>query len=155
MSLGGGSGWVILNYNSRDNAVHNYWAADHSNSLAWECRCWLWTCTNTPTQWITVLMRWITSMFFFKTLIGMRLTGERKQHLGNSDQILQSPVSLLQMHWQSSSFRSASSPALSSQRSCWRNVRYISTFLISRLSNYRGRLCDVTPAEAHAVRAGV
>jgi Fe-Mn family superoxide dismutase len=35
MSLGGGSGWVILNYNYRDNAVHNYWAADHSNSLAW------------------------------------------------------------------------------------------------------------------------
>lgn len=24
MSLGGGSGWVILNYNYRDNAVHNY-----------------------------------------------------------------------------------------------------------------------------------
>lgn len=35
MSLGGGSGWVIINYNYRDNAVHNYWAADHSNSLAW------------------------------------------------------------------------------------------------------------------------
>ena len=35
MSLGGGSGWVILNYNYRDNAVHNYWAADHTNSLAW------------------------------------------------------------------------------------------------------------------------
>ena len=35
MSLGGGSGWVILNYNYRDNEVHNYWAADHTNSLAW------------------------------------------------------------------------------------------------------------------------
>lgn len=35
MSLGGGSGRVILNYNYRDNAVHNYWAADHTNSLAW------------------------------------------------------------------------------------------------------------------------
>jgi superoxide dismutase, Fe-Mn family len=35
MSLGGGSGWVILNYNYRDDAVHNYWAADHTNSLAW------------------------------------------------------------------------------------------------------------------------
>ena len=35
MSLGGGSGWVILNYSYRDNAVHNYWAADHTNSLAW------------------------------------------------------------------------------------------------------------------------
>jgi Fe-Mn family superoxide dismutase len=35
MSLGGGSGWMILNYNPRDNVVHNYWAADHSNSLAW------------------------------------------------------------------------------------------------------------------------
>ena len=35
MSLGGGSGWVILNYNYRDNAVHNYWAWDHTHSLAW------------------------------------------------------------------------------------------------------------------------
>jgi len=35
MSLGGGSGWVILNYSFRDNVVHNYWAADHTNSLAW------------------------------------------------------------------------------------------------------------------------
>jgi Fe-Mn family superoxide dismutase len=35
MSLGGGSGWVILNYNFRDNAVHNYWAWDHTHSLAW------------------------------------------------------------------------------------------------------------------------
>jgi Fe-Mn family superoxide dismutase len=35
MSLGGGSGWVILNYSYRDNVVHNYWAADHTDSLAW------------------------------------------------------------------------------------------------------------------------
>jgi len=35
MSLGGGSGWVILHYNPRDNAVHNYWAWDHTHSLAW------------------------------------------------------------------------------------------------------------------------
>jgi len=35
MSLGGGSGWVILNYNYRDNTVHNYWAWDHTHSLAW------------------------------------------------------------------------------------------------------------------------
>ena len=35
MSLGGGSGWVILNYNFRDNTVHNYWAWDHTNSVAW------------------------------------------------------------------------------------------------------------------------
>ena len=35
MSLGGGSGWVILNYNPRENAVHNYWAWDHTPSLAW------------------------------------------------------------------------------------------------------------------------
>jgi Fe-Mn family superoxide dismutase len=26
---------VILNYNYRDNAVHNYWAWDHTHSLAW------------------------------------------------------------------------------------------------------------------------
>ena len=35
MSLGGGSGWVILNYNYRDNTVHNYWSGDHAHSLAW------------------------------------------------------------------------------------------------------------------------
>jgi len=35
LSLAGGSGWMILNYNPRDNAVHNYWAADHTHSLAW------------------------------------------------------------------------------------------------------------------------
>lgn len=35
MSLAGGSGWVILNYNPRENVVHNYWAWDHSHSLAW------------------------------------------------------------------------------------------------------------------------
>jgi superoxide dismutase, Fe-Mn family len=35
MSLGGGSGWVILNYDYRDNVVHNYWSADHTNNLAW------------------------------------------------------------------------------------------------------------------------
>jgi Fe-Mn family superoxide dismutase len=35
LSLGGGSGWVILNYNPREQAVHNYWAADHTHSLAW------------------------------------------------------------------------------------------------------------------------
>src|SRR5215471_19287206 len=34
MSLGGGSGWVILNYNPHENAVHNYWAWDHTHSLA-------------------------------------------------------------------------------------------------------------------------
>jgi Fe-Mn family superoxide dismutase len=35
LSLAGGSGGVILNYNPRENAVHNYWAADHTHSLAW------------------------------------------------------------------------------------------------------------------------
>ncbi len=35
MSLGGGSGWVTLNYNWRDNTVHNDWAWDHTPSLAW------------------------------------------------------------------------------------------------------------------------
>lgn len=35
MSLGGGSGWVILNYNPCEHAVHNYWAWDHTHSLAW------------------------------------------------------------------------------------------------------------------------
>jgi superoxide dismutase, Fe-Mn family len=35
MSLGGGSGWVILNYSYRDRIVHNYWAGDHTQSLAW------------------------------------------------------------------------------------------------------------------------
>jgi Fe-Mn family superoxide dismutase len=35
MSLGGGSGWVVLHYNPRENTAHNYWAWDHTHSLAW------------------------------------------------------------------------------------------------------------------------
>ena len=35
MALGGGSGWVILNYNPHDEAVHNYWSSDHTQNLAW------------------------------------------------------------------------------------------------------------------------
>lgn len=35
MSLGGGSGWVVLNYNPHEQAVHNYWSADHTQNLAW------------------------------------------------------------------------------------------------------------------------
>jgi Fe-Mn family superoxide dismutase len=32
-SLGGGSGWVILDYDAH-GGVHTYWAADHTNNLA-------------------------------------------------------------------------------------------------------------------------
>jgi Fe-Mn family superoxide dismutase len=35
LALGGGSGWVVLNYNPHEQAVHNYWASDHTQSLAW------------------------------------------------------------------------------------------------------------------------
>lgn len=35
LSLGGGSGWVIVNYNPRERAVHTYWAGDHTQNLAW------------------------------------------------------------------------------------------------------------------------
>jgi Fe-Mn family superoxide dismutase len=35
LALGGGSGWTVLNYNPHDNAVHNYWASDHTQNLAW------------------------------------------------------------------------------------------------------------------------
>jgi Fe-Mn family superoxide dismutase len=35
MSLSGGSGWVILNYDLHENAVHNYWAWDHAHNLSW------------------------------------------------------------------------------------------------------------------------
>jgi len=34
MSLGGGSGWVMLFYSPHEGSVHNYWAWDHTNSLA-------------------------------------------------------------------------------------------------------------------------
>jgi superoxide dismutase, Fe-Mn family len=70
MSLGGGSGWVILNYSYRDNVVHNYWAADHTNSAPGECRYWLWTCMNMLTPWIMEQMRPAISMPSSKTLIG-------------------------------------------------------------------------------------
>ena len=35
MALGGGSGWVILNYTPHDDAVHTYWSGDHTQNLAW------------------------------------------------------------------------------------------------------------------------
>jgi len=35
LSLGGGSGWVVLNHNPRIGGVHTYWAADHTHGLAW------------------------------------------------------------------------------------------------------------------------
>jgi len=35
MALGGGSGWVILNYTPHDDAVHTYWSGDHAQNLAW------------------------------------------------------------------------------------------------------------------------
>ena len=35
LSLAGGSGWVVLNFDPRERAVHTYWAADHTQNLAW------------------------------------------------------------------------------------------------------------------------
>jgi Fe-Mn family superoxide dismutase len=32
ISLAGGSGWVILNYNLHNGTLHNYWAADHMHN---------------------------------------------------------------------------------------------------------------------------
>ncbi len=34
LALGGGSGWVVLNYNPHERVVHNYWASDHTQALA-------------------------------------------------------------------------------------------------------------------------
>ncbi len=34
-ALGGGSGWVVLNYNPRNGAVHTYWSGEHTQNLAW------------------------------------------------------------------------------------------------------------------------
>jgi Fe-Mn family superoxide dismutase len=33
-ALGGGSGWVVLNYSHRDNRLVNQWAADHTIAMA-------------------------------------------------------------------------------------------------------------------------
>jgi len=34
LSLGGGSGWVIVSYNPHEHAVHTHWAGDHTQNLA-------------------------------------------------------------------------------------------------------------------------
>jgi len=34
MSLGGGSGWVVSSYDPRSGGFHNWWAFDHTHSLA-------------------------------------------------------------------------------------------------------------------------
>jgi Fe-Mn family superoxide dismutase len=35
LSLGGGSGWVVLAFDPHEKAPHTYWLADHTCSLAW------------------------------------------------------------------------------------------------------------------------
>jgi Fe-Mn family superoxide dismutase len=35
LSLGGGSGWVVLSFDPREKAAHTYWLWDHTHSLAW------------------------------------------------------------------------------------------------------------------------
>jgi len=35
LSLGGGSGWVVLALDPHLQGVHNYWGWDHAHSLAW------------------------------------------------------------------------------------------------------------------------
>lgn len=35
MSLGGGSGWVVLAFDPHEKAAHTYWLGDHTHSLAW------------------------------------------------------------------------------------------------------------------------
>src|SRR5262245_36515641 len=35
LSLGGGSGWVVVSYSPHEHAVHTYWAGDHTQNLAW------------------------------------------------------------------------------------------------------------------------
>ncbi len=35
LSLGGGSGWVVLAFDAHQKAAHTYWLADHTQSLAW------------------------------------------------------------------------------------------------------------------------
>jgi Fe-Mn family superoxide dismutase len=34
LSLGGGSGWVVLAFDPHEKAAHTYWLSDHTNSLA-------------------------------------------------------------------------------------------------------------------------
>jgi superoxide dismutase, Fe-Mn family len=35
LSLGGGSGWVVLAFDPHQKAAHTYWLWDHTHSLAW------------------------------------------------------------------------------------------------------------------------
>jgi Fe-Mn family superoxide dismutase len=35
LSVAGGSGWVILAFDSHQQAVHKYWSWDHAHSVAW------------------------------------------------------------------------------------------------------------------------
>ncbi len=35
LSLGGGSGWVIVTYSPHEDTVHTSWAGDHTQNLAW------------------------------------------------------------------------------------------------------------------------
>jgi hypothetical protein len=72
MSLGGGSGWVILNYSYRDNVVHNYWAADRTNSLAWGVPLLVMDMYEHAYAMDYGADAAGISMLFFKTTTGMR-----------------------------------------------------------------------------------
>src|SRR5450631_3752811 len=51
---GGGSGWVLLMFQPREGSLVNQWAAITRTRWLAVCRSWHWTCTSTPTTWISV-----------------------------------------------------------------------------------------------------
>jgi Fe-Mn family superoxide dismutase len=50
---GGGSGWVLLTWSSRDGKLINQWAMDHTRRSPAAARSWRSICTSTPITWIT------------------------------------------------------------------------------------------------------
>ena len=75
-SLGGGSGWTILDLNFHTGELRTYWAGNRSRSR-WRSarRCWRrWTCTSTPTRSITAPRPASTSTPSSRTSTGRRST---------------------------------------------------------------------------------
>jgi superoxide dismutase, Fe-Mn family len=70
-ALGGGSGWVLLTYSSRDKKLVNQWAADHTCCLAGASPILALICMNIPITLTTARKRRHTSMPSCRTSTGI------------------------------------------------------------------------------------
>lgn len=84
MSLAGGSGWVILNYNPRENATPTGPRIIRT-ALPGASHSWSWICTSIPITWTTGPMPTGISTRFSRTSTGMKSTAGLKTRVHESN----------------------------------------------------------------------